>query len=166
MEKLLLNLIRHIGKNMPQLKVVDEDYGQLEMLDQEDRDTYPLTFPAVLIDAPEVSWSNLGELGQKGDATVRARLIIDCYDDTHATSETEGRIQEREEMRRRLFLLLQGHRIDGESVLIRTYSRFYTFNHGIKVYEETYSLELTERPDNTKVTVSRPKVRISGVKLA
>ena len=57
MERLLLNLVRHIGKSMPEIKVVDEDYGQLEMIDMTDRDTYPLTFPAVLIDAPDVSLS-------------------------------------------------------------------------------------------------------------
>ena len=86
MESILEDLVRHVGDNMPELKVVDEDYGQLEFIDQESRDTYPLTFPAVLIDAPDVSWSNIRGLSQKGLATVRARLVIDCYDDTHYTS--------------------------------------------------------------------------------
>lgn len=45
MERLLLNLVRHISKSMPQLKVVDEDYGQLEMIDMTDRDTYPPDIP-------------------------------------------------------------------------------------------------------------------------
>ena len=75
MESILEDLVRHVGDNMPELKVVDEDYGQLEFIDQESRDTYPLTFPAVLIDAPDVSWSNIRGLSQKGLATVRARLV-------------------------------------------------------------------------------------------
>ena len=37
---------------MPGMRVVDEDYGQLEMLDQENRDSYPLVFPAVLHRCP------------------------------------------------------------------------------------------------------------------
>ena len=134
MESLLENLVKHIGDNMPDMKVVDEDYGQLEALDQTDRDMYPLTFPAVLIEAPSVEWSNIGRLSQKGLANVRVSLIIDCYDDTHYTSGTVEKIAEREKIRRRLHELLQGHRIGDESALIRTSSRFYTFNHGIKVY--------------------------------
>ena len=34
--------------------------------------------------------------------------------------------------------------MEPDSALIRTSSRFYTFNHGIKVYEATYTLEVTE----------------------
>lgn len=160
MESILEDLVRLIGGSMPVMKVVDEDYGQLEFIDQESRDTYPLTFPAVLIDAPDVSWSNIGGLSQKGVATVRVRLIIDCYDDTHYTSGTVEKIADREKIRRQLHELLQGHRVDGHSALIRTSSRFYTFNHGIKVYESTYTLEVTEiiEPDLQKT--ERPKILI------
>ena len=53
MESIIEHLVKHIGDSMPGMRVVDEDYGQLEMLDQENRDSYPLVFPAVLIDAPD-----------------------------------------------------------------------------------------------------------------
>ncbi|MGM9774480.1 MAG: hypothetical protein ACI3Y2_04690 [Candidatus Egerieousia sp.] len=151
MESIIEDLVNHIGDNMPCLKVVDEDYGQLEMIDSPDRDTYPLTFPAVLIDAPQVSWDNIGGLDQKGFATVKVKLVIDCYDDTHYTSGAVEKISEREYMRRELHRLLQGHRPGDHSALIRTTSSFYTVNHGIKVYEATYTTELTEViPDNTR----------------
>ncbi len=41
---------------------IDEDYGQLDMLyrDDEDSDTYPLTFPLVLVDLPEARWDTFG----------------------------------------------------------------------------------------------------------
>ena len=45
-------LIRHLAENMKGVELVDEDYGQLEMIDDENRDTYPLVFPSVLVDAP------------------------------------------------------------------------------------------------------------------
>ena len=160
MEAILEELVKHIGNNMPDMKVVDEDYGQLEALDQENRDMYPLTFPAVLIEAPSVEWSNIGGLSQKGLATVRISLIIDCYDDTHYTSGTVGKIVEREKIRRRLHELLQGHRIGDDSALIRTSSRFYTFNHGIKVYESTYTLEVTETIEPDLVPIPKPKIVI------
>ena len=144
MEKLLESLIKLFGQQMPELSTIDEDYGQLEMINQENRDTYPLTIPALLIDAADVSWSNIAGLSQKGEATVRARLIIDCYDDTHYGSTTTDRISERAAMRAKVHKLLQGYRIDDEAQLIRTNSRFYTWDHGIKVYEQTYTGVVTE----------------------
>lgn len=148
MEHLLYDLIEHIGSNMPCLLTVDEDYGQLEMID-DSRESYPLVFPAALVDAPETTWDNIAGLGQTGLCTVTVRLCIDCYDDTHYRSGQTEKIYERERMRRQLHRLLQGHRIDNAgSPLIRTSSRFYTAGHGIKVYESTYTLELEETVEN------------------
>ena len=164
MESILENLINHITANMPDLEVVDEDYGQLEALAQESTDQYPLTFPAVLIDAPTTAWSNIGGISQKGTATVRVRLIIDCYDDTHGTSGTTYLIAQREAKRRELHKLIQGHRIDGDD-LIRTESRFFTVAHGIKVYESTYNLTVTEviEPETVK-TQAKPKIGFNVMK--
>lgn len=157
MECLLEDLVNLIGDAMPDLQVVDEDYGQLEMLDQESNDSNPLTFPAVLVDASSTVWTNMGGLNQKGTATVRVRLIIDCYDDSHYGSGTTHLIAQREEKRRELHKLLQGSRIgDG---LIRTNSRFYTASHGIKVYESTYMATVTEMIEpNTVTTTAKPKI--------
>ena len=52
MESLLVNLIDRLARELPWARTVDEDYGQLEALDDENIDMYPLTFPAVLIDLP------------------------------------------------------------------------------------------------------------------
>lgn len=160
MESVIENLVKHIGDSLPQMKVVDEDYGQLEMLDQESRDTYPIVFPAVLIDAPDVRWDNIAGLSQKGLVTVRVKLCIDCYDDTHYGSGTVEKIAERESIRRALHELLQGYRPDGHSALIRTSSRFYTFNHGIKVYEATYTFEVTEMFEAETLKIKKPALRL------
>lgn len=159
MEYILEDLVNLIGNAMPDLKVVDEDYGQLEALDQEGKDMYPLTYPAVLIDAANVEWSNIGGLNQKGIATVKVKLIIDCYDDTHHNSGTTHLIARREEKRRELHKLLQGYRIGEDSALIRTNTRFYTANHHIKVYESTYTVTVTELIDPATVTTqAKPKI--------
>ena len=63
MESLLVNLINRIAQELPWARTVDEDYGQLEALDNEDTDMYPLTFPAVLIDLPGTDWSDTGRWG-------------------------------------------------------------------------------------------------------
>lgn len=162
MEKLLESLIELFGEEMPELRTVDEDYGQLEMINQQNRDTYPLLFPAVLIDAPDIIWSNIEGLSQKGTATIRAKLIIDCYDDTHYGSTTTDLIAERAALRRKVHKLLQGYRIEGVTQLIRSGSRFYTWDHGIKVYEQTYTGVVTELLEpETELVQATPKVTIA-----
>lgn len=160
MEYLLENLINHISSHMPELMVVDEDYGQVEMLDDETKETYPLTYPAVLIDTSETAWSNIGPNSQKGQCTVRVRLVIDCYDDTHAGSGTTYKIQEREELRRKVHTLLQGHRIDNEQALTRISSRTNTGNHLIKIYDQVYTVTITETIERDQKTMAKPTVRI------
>ena len=151
-----MQLVNLVGENMPEMKTVDEDYGQLEMIDETTRESYPLTFPAVLIDAPDTTWSNVQGKDQTGTCTVRVRLIIDCYDDTHYRSGTVDKIKERDDLRKRLHVLLQGRRITEEGELIRTNSRFYTANHGIKVYESTYTIAVTEYISLEEQKVQQP----------
>ena len=140
MESLLLHLISHIKEAIPTLSMVDEDCGQLEALDNDNVDRYPLTFPAVLIDTPEVEWSNTARLSQQGTAKVNVRLVIDCYDDTHYASGTVEGISTRHKLVQQLHRALQGYRPADEGELIRVSSKFYTFNHGIKVYDTVYSV--------------------------
>jgi len=159
MEYLLSNLVAHIAREMPELILVDEDYGQLEALDNEQLDMYPLTYPAVLIDLPGTEWTDTGDVAQRGTCEVRVRLILDCYDDTHAGSQTTDRIMQREEKRKALHALLQGYRPSSEGALIRARSRFFTFNHGIKVYEATYTCAIVESTRET-ATIARTTLSV------
>lgn len=159
MEDLLVKLINLVSQMMPELEVVDEDYGQIEMLEQENQDTYPLTFPAVLINAADVAWSNAGNLSQKGLVTVRVRLALDCYDDTQARSGTTELIKARMKKVHKLHKLLQGLSIEGCSELIRTTSHYYTASHGIKVYENTYTCTVSENVNDVlETTMVRPRI--------
>ena len=164
MESMICKLVAHINEQMPELSMVDEDYGQLENLEDDNRDMYPITFPAVLIENTETEWSNLSGRSQKGDALFRVRLIIDCYDDTHAECGTQYAVEEREDMRSRLHTILQGFRPVDDGVLIRKRSKFFTWYHGIKVYEMTYACVVTETIRET-VKAERPKVSLSVGKL-
>ena len=160
MESLLVNLINKIAGELPWARTVDEDYGQLEALDDENVDMYPLTFPAILIDLPGTEWSDAGDLSQRGVCEVRVRLAIDCYDDTHAGSQTIDRIMQREEKRKALHALLQGYRVSSEGSLIRTRSKFFTFNHGIKVYEATYTCATSETT-RERATIAKKTISVS-----
>ena len=159
MESLLVNLINKISGELPWARTVDEDYGQLEALDNENIDMYPLAFPAILIDLPGTEWSDAGDWTQRGTCEVRVRLILDCYDDTHAGSQTVDRIMQREEKRKALHTLLQGYRPMEDGALIRTRSKFFTFNHGIKVYEATYTCAVSEATRETK-TIDRRRLTV------
>lgn len=144
MENILTNIIQRIAAAMPEVSTVDEDYGQLEAIDKEGIDTYPLTFPAVLVSETETVWSDIGELAQKGVARIAVRLVIDCYDDTHHGCGTIEAVESRAEMAEEVHRALQGFRPLDDGPLIRERSRFYTWNHGIKVYEQHYTVTVSQ----------------------
>lgn len=159
MEQVFNAIAERLQENLPELSFIDEDYGQLEALDN-DRDMYPLTFPAVLINMPSTEWQCIQGNSQKGVMTVQVRLCLDCYDDTHITSEPSAKIEERMQMVHSLHTLLQGFRPSDDGELIRTSSRFYTANHGIKVYETTYTLSVTDIITETTSQSKRLTTRI------
>ena len=138
MEQIFLQILQRIADSMPQLSLVDEDYGQLE----NDDDTYPVTFPCVLVGNMNADWTDLGYGVQKGACTFTARLVIDCYDDTHLGSGTEQKVALRLAMASELYRALQGFLCDENMGPIeRVKSRDLTVQGGIKVYEQIYAFE-------------------------
>lgn len=141
MEELFLDILQHIAENMPELSLVDENYGQLETQE----DTYPVTFPCVLIDAPQVSWETLMPASQQGRCSLTVRLAVDCYEDTHYGSGTQQGIVTRARMAAKLNGLLNFARPRGaQGPMTRTASRTYTLQGGIKVYETEYQTTLID----------------------
>ena len=139
MDELLLLLMQHIKEQMPGLSLVDEDYGQLETQE----DTYPVTFPCVLVGNMSGDWKDLGYSGaQEGTVTLTVRLAVDCYDDTHIGSTKEQMITARQEQARQLYKALQMKCfVNDMGPLSRVKSQDYALPHGIKVYEQTYQFE-------------------------
>ena len=139
MEQFLLLLLRHIAEKHPEFSLVAEDCGQLETQE----DTYPVTFPCVLVGNTDIQWTDLdeGSSSQKGTATITIRLAIDCYDDVHIGSFQEDSIAHRYLLASSLHDTLQGLEfIDPPDIwpLSRIRSRDYTLPGNIKVYETTY----------------------------
>lgn len=77
MEYLLSRMLDYIAEQMPEISLVDEDYGQLENLDKTDEDMYPLTYPAVLVETSRVDWSHLQGSSQKGEDCNQSRSYLD-----------------------------------------------------------------------------------------
>ncbi len=141
MEQLFTDILQHIATSLPWVSLVDEDYGQL----QTDEDTYPVTFPCVLISTPTTTWENLGPTTQQGVCRVAIKLAIDCYDDTHYGSGTESKAAERLLRASELHKQLQGQRPKGAiGMLSRKESRDYSLPGNIKVYERVYEVRVKE----------------------
>lgn len=141
MENVFLSLMQRISERLPELALVDEDYGQLET----EEDTYPVTFPCVLLSPIEGDFENVAPLVQQGTATITVRLAMDCYDDTHYGSGTEDKVQERLQMNNRLYKSVQGFRNSNKvGPLSRMKTRNYTLPGGLKVYETTYQFKIAK----------------------
>lgn len=143
MDEVFINIMSRIGAAMPELSLIDEDYGQLEMAAEDD--TYPVTYPCVLIGNAEAGWEDLTGDSQRGRATLTVRLAIDCYHDTHYTSGTYEHVREHYELLHKLYKQLRKFRpADGTTALTRTQSREITLPHGIKVYEMTFAFRISD----------------------
>lgn len=141
MGDIFIAIMERIAEAMPQLALIDEDYGQLE--GREDMETYPVTFPAVLIGYADSDWKDLGMGAQKSESMIVVRLAIDCYDDTHYTSGTYEKVRERQEMATLLYRTLQEFRCtENSSPLQRVKSRDYALSGNIKVYETAFSFSV------------------------
>ncbi|MBP3829844.1 MAG: hypothetical protein ILA06_06030 [Bacteroidaceae bacterium] len=139
MQQLLLKLLQLISDRFPILSLVAEDCGQLETQE----DTYPVTFPCLLIGNTDINWQDLTEGGtdQRGTATITVRLAIDCYDDVHIGSTQEQSIYERLQLAHDIHEVIQG--VEFEECpdvwpLSRIKSRDVTLPGHIKVYESIY----------------------------
>ena len=139
MEEIITSILNLINREMPELSLVDEDYGQLETVE----DTYPVTFPCALIGNMEADWEDIGLGVQKGIVTFTARLAIDCYNDTHIGSGTTEKVAERLHLANRLYTTLQDTtHCDNMGTLYRIKSRSYSLPGMIKVYEYVFQFEL------------------------
>lgn len=141
MEEIFIAIMEHIAETMPELSYIDEDYGQLEPT--EEQDSYPVTFPCVLIENTESDWNDIGYGVQKSESLVTVRLAIDCYDDTHYTSGTYQKVRERQLKAKELYKALQGFQCAEEATpLVRVKSRDYSLPGNIKVYETMFSFTM------------------------
>lgn len=152
MEQLFTDIQKRIAEMFPLVKQrIDEDFGQLDATEEH----YPLIFPCVLMTAPEASWRNASANDpalQVGTVQIAVSLCFDCYDDTHYTSTTADLIASRLTSAHELHSLLQGYTPTGcRESLARSYSRAYTKQGGIKIYEQTYSVQYIDRAKSISV---------------
>lgn len=154
MEHLTTDIITRLGDKNPWLNSVAENYGQLTRMSDGAGDTYPVISPAALVDVQGIEWQTMGGGDQKGRATVVVTLAIDCYDDTHATTEQRAKIAERMRLASRVHWALQGWKPSETTKMIRTATRMYHLPHLWKAYETTYTCVVLDmsKPEATTAT--------------
>ena len=141
MEEIFITIMEQIAREMPDLSLIDEDYGQLEM--GADEDHYPVTFPCVLIGTTDSNWHDLGYGAQNSESFITVRLAIDCYHDTSHASGTYEKVRERQQTANKLYQTLQCLQCsENASPLVREKSREYALPGYIKVFETTFSFTL------------------------
>lgn len=162
MEEILETLIQRIQAEMPEIRYVSEDCGQLEMLEERERTDYPVQFPAVLVDCTESQWSNVWGLSQKGAVTVKIRLLADCFEEIQAGIPSPAATGQRAVLQTRLYEVLQGFRAaDFAHGLIRSGAGTRVFRHGIKVYETVYQDTLDARLPEHEVRKKVERVQLA-----
>lgn len=137
MEELFNALQQRIAENMPSLRLIDEETGQLDG----ETGVYPVEFPCVLLSAPETEWENLGKEVQRGVCTLAVRLAFDCRSETPAPApDVPLQMAERLQMAEQLHRLIHGQRFEGANgPVVRRKSTWYTLPGGVKVYETEYT---------------------------
>ena len=140
MESIKLALMERIKEKMPELRYIDEDYGQVDFRD----DQYPLITPAVLINIDDTDWTTESAVRptiQTGTTQITLKLVLECYDDTHIGSTTESKVEDRDAQANKLFRAIQGFQCSKKtSPMTRIKSREYPAGGNIKVYETTFEM--------------------------
>lgn len=143
MEELYINILERLGAKVPELSLIDEDYGQLEM--DETVDHNPVTYPCALIGYSDTQWSDTTSSLQRGQAQLTVRTALDCYADTSLASGTYDAVRYRQQFAAKIHWALQKFKAaDNATALTRVRSREYVLPGGIKVFETTYTFRLTD----------------------
>lgn len=148
MEELFLKVSGRLAQQMPELTLIDEDCGQLQL--SGDQDEYPVTFPCVLIDMGQIDWQqNSGALRGRGNLVIK--LAFDCYEDTHYAAGTTAHLHQRLDAEKRMRRALHQYCFGAEySPMQLVQSRFYSIYGRKKVYESTFSIRITEDSASTE----------------
>ncbi len=89
-EQLYKDISDQLAAKVPALRWIDIEYGQLEI----PTESYPVQFPATLIDFPTVDFENETFGNQQATVNVGVRLALDLYEDFHVVDGQEAPDQE------------------------------------------------------------------------
>lgn len=160
---LLLRLQNKIETDVPEIKWVDQDFGQLEL----PVDRAPVNFPCVLIDFLNTPYDQQSEHMQSGNVTIQIRLGFAPFGNSNGFTPAKYRqlAISYYDIEAKLYTVLQGFTADD---IMQPLTRTLAASEG---REDTYRVRVmnftTWFQDNSDVketvTISRPPVDIENV---
>ena len=157
--QLFLSLQDRIAQEVPEIKHIDQDLGQLEYYDQRP----PVAFPCVLIDFPTANYSNLGTGIQWAEVNIHVRLGFAPFTSALSVMPDVGKEKALEyyELENKLYEALQGFTANGcVQPIIRTSATTERRNDPYRVREVIFT---TATEDDTaqpaqQTTTAGPKI--------
>jgi len=115
--KLFLDLSDLIKLKVPEVKWIDQDFGQLEQFEYRPA----VSFPCVLIDFPMAVYSNLAERSQVAEITVQLRIGFSPFSQSNdkAPLEVREKALEYYQLEQKLFEAIHGFETEYTQPLIR-----------------------------------------------
>jgi len=156
MDILYKNLVDNYKTNIPEVKWIDLEHGQIDAFDK----NYPVHFPAIFIDFENIQWKNVGRQVQVGDVNINLRIAFKIWSDTN--NLTPDNIFN--DSMNVLKLLNKIHKytqaFSGEHFnrLDRISTTTKKRNDGLKVYNIKYKTNMRDawaKPDNTQTQIEK-----------
>jgi hypothetical protein len=166
MEDILQDVQARLLAEVPALKYVDEDWGQLDYY----YPNPPVQWPCALIDATAATWGNTGKLQQLGLIQVKVRVgdlkLTNSSGKAPAGQKTAA-FAIFTNVLKPIYKALHGYtNSDAYSALIRVSNTRIKRDDGVRIYELVFT---TEYKDNSAMpvvtTVPKPTLRITAEKI-
>jgi len=144
MKQIIQNIQDRLMQEVPELKYVDQDWGQMDYYAQP-----PVKFPCALIDIQSAQYSNDGDFVQQGTAVVVIRLF-----DLKLSNSSQAAPKGQKENAKKIWQLIEdvNKAIHGQNFLqegyglpMREQMRRTKRNDGCYQTELLYSVQFTDR---------------------
>lgn len=146
MKTIIKNIEEQLTQNVPELKYIDENWGQLDEYAQYP----PVKWPCAIIDMPSIQFSNIGidcsrtpQHRQQGEANISISIANLKLGNTSANAPNTQKQQARSiwDIIEKVHACMQGFRPNNNTgALIRTNMQRTQRDDGVQEYNVTYSL--------------------------
>jgi hypothetical protein len=156
--QLYLNLADHLKNTVPEIRWIDQDFGQLERFKYRPE----VAFPCALIDFIQATYSNMAELSQIAEVAVNIRLGFAPFSQSYhaAPMDVKERALEYYTIEQRVFEAVQGWHNQFSQPFVRqsaTTEQRDNDEEGLRVRVLTFSTayeDLSALPKYTRTTAS------------
>lgn len=140
MEHIYPNIANRLRAEVPSLKTIDVEDGQLD--DREN--AFPITYPAVFINVTDAVWSDVSRLAQMGEVTIDVSVAIQLNHRTKQGSPDMAKLASQLLLMREVNVALHGWAGADMSRLTRTRSQIRLSKQGVKVWMHTYKCQIKD----------------------